>query len=133
MRILVVDADFATRDFLSAALKSEGHQVIAVGDIHNAHVALSAWRPHLVVADLDLIDAMGWGFLRDHPRPDSSWPPVLMYSVEDPATLKRMEDAARRIGACCFLRKPFKLDELFGALALCESRTESGDDAVGLV
>jgi CheY-like chemotaxis protein len=112
VRVVLMDADDATRDAALAALAAEEARVTAVGTVASALAYACLLRPQVVVADLDEDDA-GWRLLEAlRKRESEAGIPVV-------ATSRSRHDgeAALHGGFAAFVAKPFTGD------ALCTSIT----------
>jgi len=63
-RVLLVDDDKDTRDFLAAALTSAGAELHAVGDAATAFDLVISWRPEVVVSDIAMPQQDGYALIR---------------------------------------------------------------------
>lgn len=63
-RVLLVDDDDDTRDFLAAALQSAGAELRAVGDAETAFTLVASWRPEVVVSDIAMPGQDGYALIR---------------------------------------------------------------------
>ena len=109
--VLVVDDDAALREALADALTDEGYAVSACVNGLEALVALRAGlRPDVIVLDLMMPVMDGWRFREEQARdPDLASIPVVVITA---ASALRQPIEARAI-----VRKPFRLEELFGVFA----------------
>jgi two-component system nitrogen regulation response regulator GlnG len=112
-RILLVDDDAAICTVVSAALKREGHQVMAVGSIAAERRALKSYNADLLITDVMLPDGNGLNILPEilAERPGL---PVIVLSAQN--TLTTAVRATEQ-GAFDYLPKPFDLNELCRAVA----------------
>jgi signal transduction histidine kinase/ActR/RegA family two-component response regulator len=63
-RVLLVDDDLDTRDFLATALRAAGGELWAVGSVDAAFAAMRTWRPDVIVSDIAMPDQDGYAFIR---------------------------------------------------------------------
>jgi len=63
-RVLLVDDDKDTRDFLAAALLSAGAELRAVGDATTAFDLVGTWKPEVVVSDIAMPHQDGYTLIR---------------------------------------------------------------------
>jgi two-component system, cell cycle response regulator len=109
-RILVVDDDHDNVDLLTQYLQHEGHTVQGAGDAEGALHRLRAWRPHLILLDINLPGISGLELL---PKIRSATPdeytPIILVSAK-----LSIEDVAQGLdaGADDYLTKPFRAQEL---------------------
>lgn len=110
-KVLIIDDDVDILAALAMTLQSEGHTVRSAGNGREALDALQAgFRPDVIVLDL-MMPVMNGLELLEVLRADGRWSnvPVVVvsanrgYSHED-------------LGVVRMLRKPFELDDLFGAI-----------------
>ena len=109
-KILVVDADPATRRLMSVRLSSAGYAVNSVGTAQAALDACVRSRPNLVVTDLHLEDMHGIEFLKEL---RSRWPLVTAIVVTAHGTIREAVEATQ-CGAFGYLVKPIDRGELLG-------------------
>jgi hypothetical protein len=64
LRILVVDDDADSRDFMTVALEGEGADVKAVGSVAEALTTIEAWHPDVLVSDIRMPDEDGYQLMR---------------------------------------------------------------------
>jgi CheY-like chemotaxis protein len=109
--VLVVDDDPSIRDFVEAALESEGYRVLSAPDGEIA-LGLVEHQPCAVLLDMRMPVLDGWGFAAAYrERPGARAPIVVMTAAEN------AEAWAREIGATSVLAKPFRLDDLLAIVA----------------
>ena len=110
-RILIVDDDHATRSGLSELLQAQGHEVTAVGTLHEGLDVLRTGSPDLVVADVRLGAFNGLQIVMASTH---VVPTIMITGFSDPV----LESDARRAGAD-YLVKPINPTAF---LALVERR-----------
>ena len=124
--LLVVEDEARIRDFIRAALESEGFDVAEAGTAAQAADALVATKPALAIFDLGLPDGDGVLLIRDLRQ--WSQLPVLVLSARSAEAEKV---SALDAGADDYLTKPFGVRELLARVrALLRRRTPDADDAV---
>jgi PAS domain S-box-containing protein len=129
-RILVGDADPATRERLRRVLSSAGCQV---EEVTNRRAAIAAIHspPDLIIADAALAMRNGYALLRQfRAYSATSWLPVILLAAE-PGERERRE--ALGAGADDYLPKPFGARELLSRVALHLAMARVGRDAVGVM
>ena len=115
VRILIVDDDDSIREFVSMALGLEGCQVRTARDGRDALDVARAWRPDLIILDLNMPVMDGWTFRVEQRRfPGLARIPVIVTSAGQ--YLKTRRDV---LEPCTFLPKPFELDDLYQAVGRC--------------
>ena len=109
-RVLIVDDDQENTDLLSRFLSSESHSIQTAGDGDGALHRIRAWKPHLILLDVNLPGLSGLELL---PRirlatPDDYVAVVLVSGNMTPEDVAKGMDA----GADDYLTKPFRAQEL---------------------
>jgi CheY-like chemotaxis protein len=110
-RILVVDDDAATREFLEMALSDEGY---VVSTVPNGAVALEqspSFRPDVILLDMNMPVMNGAEFVEAYNQTPA--PRATIYLMTASA---KPDELARKIGVAGFVLKPFSLDDLFNLL-----------------
>lgn len=109
--ILIVEDDPSIRQLLREALEQDGLEVVSASDGEEAIAAARNRRPAAVVLDmgLPLIDGPS---VADRIR--EQYGDQLPFIVVTAS--RRIEEAARRIGAARYLTKPFDVADLVGAV-----------------
>lgn len=115
---LVVEDDDTIREALSLTLQSEGFDTREAATLSEARAALDVEQPTVVVLDLMLPDGRGDELLSELARASHSPPTVLVSASPD------APDIAMRYGIA-WMRKPFDLDRLIGALKQAIARGRS--------
>ncbi|MFL5274543.1 MAG: response regulator [Anaeromyxobacteraceae bacterium] len=112
--ILLVDDDPGLRDALGEALEIDGHRVETAVHGADALAKLAAGaRPDLILLDLMMPVMDGWQFRAAQlAHPDYASIPVIVITAA--GVLKQ------QIDTCRILRKPFRMEELFQAIAEVE-------------
>lgn len=121
-RVLLVDDDDDTRDFLAAALQSSGADVRAVGDAATAFALVGSWRPEVIVSDIAMPQQDGYALIRSiralPPEQGGRTPAVAL------TALARPKDRVRALAAGfqTHLPKPVDPSELTLAVANLRQR-----------
>jgi DNA-binding response OmpR family regulator len=111
-RVLVVEDDEATRDVLTLALSEEGHAVRQAADAAAGLAILRAWRPDVILLDVELPGPDGWAFRREQRAlPGAADVPVVVVSAGH-----RMVAPSPELTPAVVLPKPFDLDVLLGTV-----------------
>ena len=110
--ILVVDDDPGIRQTIRWALEDEGFTVATAADGQEALAQGERHRPALVILDMTLPVLDGHA-VADGLRAGGAAVPILMITADGSAVAK-----ARRVGAYAYLKKPFDIDALLGAVRL---------------
>jgi two-component system response regulator GlrR len=107
-RILLVDADLATRRLMGVRLGGASYAVQSVGTAQAALDACVRSRPNLVITDLRLDDIRGLEFLKEL---RSRWPLVTVIVLTAHGTIREAVEATQ-CGAFGYLVKPIEREEL---------------------
>lgn len=113
--ILIIDDSISLRQVVSIALRSASYEVMEACDGKDALAKLSGQKVHLMICDVNMPNMDGISFLkaiREHPL--YRFTPVVMLTTEAGEDRKREGQAA---GARAWVVKPFKPDQLLGAVA----------------
>jgi DNA-binding NtrC family response regulator len=105
--VLVVDDDLSVCRMVADALRQNGFEVTTASSVLDALEAVENKRPNLVILDLRMPVLTGGDFAFVLKRHNVTLPVVVMTGEHDASHW------ADEIGAVGFLRKPFKLTELF--------------------
>jgi two-component system, NtrC family, response regulator GlrR len=109
-KILIVDADLATRRLMGARLGGAGYSVQSVGTTQTALDACVRSRPNLVITDLRLEHMGGIEFLKEL---RSRWPLMTVIVLTAHGTIREAVEATQ-CGAFGYLVKPIEREELLG-------------------
>jgi len=124
-KVLIVDADAATRRDVRAACAQDGYQVVEADTGAEGLRQVDALRPSLVLLEVTLPDASGFDVCRELRRKDSAVPVIMMSSRSEEIDAV----VALEIGADDYVVKPLRLRELAARIAahLRRTRMESAD------
>jgi DNA-binding response OmpR family regulator len=124
-RILVVDDDEVTLDFVELGLRYEGFEVVRALDGHEALRLAQREQPHLIVLDLNLPSLDGVEVcqrLRTHDQT-----PIIMLTARADVD-ERV--AGLEAGADDYLPKPFKFKELLARIRAVLRRRVSPEQSI---
>lgn len=108
LKLLVVDDEKETRNFLGDFFREEGCKVkTALGGLQ-ALSHLKEEKPHKVLLDINMQDLDGLEVLR---RIKKLYPDIEVIMVTGVEDISKMEEA-KRLGASHYVNKPFILREL---------------------
>lgn len=112
--VLVADDSKTIRTIIEMALKASPYEVIQAENARGVMEVLRRQRPDLIVLDYHMPDASGYDVCRAIKNNAAvRHIPIVMLG----GSFKNFdEDRARRSGADAILMKPFKTDQLYGAL-----------------
>ncbi|MDP3939976.1 MAG: sigma-54 dependent transcriptional regulator [Deltaproteobacteria bacterium] len=108
IRILVIDDDESTRDYLRALITKNGWRVFTAESGEQALMEMEKVNPTLVTLDLVLPGIDGIETLRLIKEKDQDVPVIMLSGHGQAKTIVQ----AMKLGATDFLRKPFESDEL---------------------
>jgi len=108
IRILVIDDDVSTRDYLRALITKNGWRVFTAESGEQALLEMEKVNPTLVTLDLVLPGIDGIETLRLIREKDQDVPVIMLSGHGQAKTIVQ----AMKLGATDFLRKPFESDEL---------------------
>lgn len=117
LRALVVDDDPTFREMLRGMLEMLGLEVCAATDGVSAEAAFCEYSPQVVLCDLFMPERDGLEVLRALKRHDAH-PSIIMTSGRAEGDWSWLQRASTQLGAKRFLKKPFGMSDLEGAL--CE-------------
>lgn len=106
-RILVVEDDGPSRDFMCAALLDEDYEVVGTNNGKDALELLRTVCPDLILLDMRMPIMDGEIFLEVYHEMSFRRAPVIGLSASG-----RTEKVARELGVCDFLIKPINLELL---------------------
>src|SRR6266404_1960101 len=112
-RILVVDDSAFMRNSLRYLLERAGHDVVGLASGGREAVELyHRLQPDLVTMDIVMGDMDGLEALRRVREMDSG-AKVLMVTIQNQ---ERLQEEARKLGACGYINKPFREADILGVL-----------------
>jgi CheY-like chemotaxis protein len=116
-RVLLVEDDDDTREFLAAALHTAGAEVRAASTARAALETMGAWRPDVIVSDIAMPEEDGYAFIRRvralPPESGSRTPAVALTALARPRDRVR----ALAAGFQTHMSKPVDPSELVLAVA----------------
>lgn len=113
-KALTVDDSKTMRDMVSFTLKGAGFEVKEAGDGKEALVALSGFKPDVIITDLNMPNMNGFELIRAlRADPAHKFTPILMLTTEGDDTKKAEGKAA---GATGWVVKPFAPDKLIAVV-----------------
>jgi CheY-like chemotaxis protein len=113
-RILVVEDDVPSRDFISTALADEAYEVASVDNGQAALELIRVFCPDLILLDMHMPIMDGEGFLGVYQEMVVHKVPVIGLSATG-----RTEKIARALGVTEFLIKPVDLEILLSCVKQC--------------
>lgn len=107
-RVMVIDDEASIRLSLEEGLMDFGYDVMTVESLKMADIALTEYRPHVVILDLRLKDGSGLEYIENIKRVDADIYVIMITAYGDIETAVH----AMKKGAFEFVTKPFDLDEI---------------------
>lgn len=115
VRILVVDDEPDIRATVQAMLEIEGYLVGQAANGADALAVIEREPPDLIILDMRMPVLDGWAFATELRRRGHEIPVVVMTAARDAARW------AAEIAAAAFVAKPFRFDDLLGAVERARS------------
>jgi two-component system, chemotaxis family, chemotaxis protein CheY len=113
--IMIIDDSTSLRQVVSITLTEAGYQVQEACDGKDAVSKLKGQKIHLMICDVNMPNMDGITFLKTvRTMPDYRFTPIIMLTTEAGEDKKKEGQAA---GARAWMIKPFKPDQLLGAVA----------------
>jgi DNA-binding response OmpR family regulator len=107
-RILVVEDEKETREFLSEFLTLRGYHVLTACDGLEALTTVKNERPHIVLLDIRMPGLDGIEVLRRIRALDKEVGVIMVTAVKD----EKVGEYALKLGASDYITKPINLDDL---------------------
>lgn len=104
--VLVVEDDYAIREFVESLLLDEGYRVVTACDGHEALARAGAARPDVLILDMGLPGLSGFEVATTLRLRGQRIPTILMSAAAD------LPGVVRAIGAESYVSKPFDCWEL---------------------
>jgi len=117
-RILLIDDDRELRWTLRLMLEEVGHEVLEAADGVAGVELQSRMEPELIITDIIMPEKEGIETILDLRRRDPN-ARIIAISGGGRLTPKDFLSAARRLGARCTLKKPFRREQLLEAIYTC--------------
>lgn len=116
-RILLIDDDEASLDFMRHVMRVDGHELAHAADGDQGLALVQQFRPELIICDVVMPHLGGYAVLETvRADPQFSKLPVLLFSAFMTEEARAM---ALQRGATEVLAKPFDLEQLHGAVGRC--------------
>jgi two-component system chemotaxis response regulator CheY len=113
--IMIIDDSTSLRQVVSIALGEAGYGVLEACDGQDALAKLKGQKVHLMICDVNMPNMDGITFLKTvRTLPEYKFTPIIMLTTEAGEDKKKEGQAA---GARAWVVKPFKPDQLLGAVA----------------
>lgn len=111
--VLVVEDDRDLSEGIREVLQREGYRVLVAGNGVQGREAVYRDRPDLVILDM-MMPRMGGFPVLEHFRGKADAPPIIMITANEGS---RHKAYAEMLGVIAYLRKPFAMETLLGAVA----------------
>jgi len=108
VKLLIVDDDLPTSDFLSHYLGKRDYQVFIANDGEKALSIVREKQPNIVLLDIKMPGTSGIKVLQQIKEIDKNAKVIMMTAVKDEA----MVELAKEYGASDYITKPFSLEHL---------------------
>lgn len=110
-KILIVDDEESIRKLVSEVLADEGYEVITASDGFKGIKKIKEETPELVIVDIMMPNLNGYKMIYDIINEENmeKTPYFIILSVRSSEVDKGLGE---RLGACAYLEKPFKREEL---------------------
>jgi DNA-binding response OmpR family regulator len=109
--VLVIDDDADIRNVLRYVLEDEGYLVREAADGIAGLASVEAFRPQLILLDLNMPGLDGWGMCAQMDMRKTSVPTVIMTAGRSSAT------EATRLGVAGSLAKPFEIADVLATVS----------------
>jgi two-component system, OmpR family, alkaline phosphatase synthesis response regulator PhoP len=130
-KILIVDDDPDIRRLVETILERDGFIVDSAGTAAEFFKKIPAFKPKLVILDLQLPDEDGFGILKKlKGNPATASIPVIMLTVQSVDSYKI---AGLEIGADDYIVKPFNHGELVARVKAILRRSKPKDEYQGVI
>ena len=108
VRVLVVDDEQSMQEFLEIFFRREGHEVMTLGDVDSALMALESDDFDVVISDIQMPGRSGLELLREarNLAPETIFIMITAFASTETAI------EAMREGAYDYITKPFKVEEI---------------------
>lgn len=121
-RILVIDDEPGVRDLLREVLAGEGYTAVVCADAESGVARFREEHFDVVLTDLNMPACSGWDVARSVKLRSPTTPVILTTMWADYIDAEK----ARALGIDFVIRKPFRRDQITGAVAQALSGIESG-------
>ena len=108
VKLLIVDDDLPTCDFLSRYLGKRDYQIFTANDGEKALSIVKEKQPNIVLLDIKMPGPSGMRVLQKIKEIDKTAKVIMMTAVKD----ESMIELATEYGASDYITKPFSLEHL---------------------
>ena len=110
--VMVVDDDAQLRSLIGTVLRRAGHDIVEAADGEEALRLLDEKLPDLILTDLAMPKMDGSRLIEEVHKRDPVLPMIVLTGL---GTVDKAVEMMRK-GACDFIAKPFKIDQLNGSV-----------------
>lgn len=119
-KIMVVDNDQATTDFLKTLLEMRGYDVVPTYSGQECIEELKAEKPDAILLDIMMSEISGWDVLETLEKDENTKDiPVIVVTVK--GNPRDISLATERYKVNSYIVKPFRNEELLGEIDKCLS------------
>ena len=108
VKLLIVDDDLPTADFLNRYLGKRDYEIFIANDGEKALSIVKEKQPNIVLLDIKMPGTSGMTVLQKIKEIDKNAKVIMMTAVKD----ESMIELAREYGASDYITKPFSLEHL---------------------
>lgn len=108
VKLLIVDDDLPTCDFLERFLRERGYKVFIANNGEKALSIVREQQPNIILLDIKMPGASGITVLKQIKEIDKNAKVIMMTAVKDEAMIELSKD----YGASDYMTKPFSLEHL---------------------
>lgn len=108
VKLLIVDDDLPTCDFLSRYLGKRDYRIFTANDGEKALSIVKEKQPNIILLDIKMPGSSGMTVLQKIKEIDKTAKVIMMTAVKDEA----MIELAKEYGASDYITKPFSLEHL---------------------
>ena len=108
VKLLIVDDDLPTCDFLKSFFNSRNYEVFIATDGEKALSVVREKRPDIILLDIRMPGPSGIKVLREIKEIDKHVKVIMMIAVEEETVI----ELAKEYGAIDYITKPFSLERL---------------------
>lgn len=119
IKLLVIDDDFATCDFLRSFFSQRGYKVFVACDGKQAVLTVKEKRPYIILLDVRMPGSSGIEVLQKIKGIDKNTKVIMMSAVDEEVVI----ELAIKYGAASYITKPFSLEQLEKEVLKCGNNT----------
>ncbi len=119
IKLLVIDDDFATCDFLISFFSQRGYKVFVANDEKQAVLIVKEEQPYIILLDVRLPGSSGIEVLQKIKGIDKNSKVIMMSAVDEKVVI----ELAMKYGAVSYITKPFSLEQLEKEVLKCDDNT----------